>query len=137
MGVWVDPSGARGFALCPFDHLGQTVIAEVDPHVFADFGPYRQQDALSFVVAGAVLMRLTEIARLDRAVDSADDLRQRDRFRLAGQDIAASDAALRPHQPGTFQRQEDLLEVGLRKAGPRRDVTNRLGRRLLRVKGER
>ena len=43
-----------------------------------DVGPDGQQHALALVVAGAVGVGLAEVAGGDRAVDGADDLRQRD-----------------------------------------------------------
>jgi len=85
------------------------------------------------VVAGAVLVRLAEVTGDDGAVDGADDLRQRDLARRPGQDVAAADAALRPHEAGALEREQDLLEVRLGERGPLGDVANRRGTLALRV----
>ena len=57
--------------------------------------------------------------------------------RVPGQDVATADAALRTHQPGALEGEEDLLEVWLRQAGALGDVAH--GRRpgLVGVQGER
>ncbi len=86
--------------------------------MFADFGPDGQQDTLALVVAGPVLVGLTEVAGDDRPLDRADDLAQRDGIGLAGQDVAAADTTLGANQAGALQREKDLLQVGLGKAGP-------------------
>ncbi len=43
----------------------------------------------------------------------------------SGQHVAAADPPLRPHQPGTLEREQDLLEVGLGQAGALGDVAHR------------
>ena len=50
------------------------------PHVFAGGVPYGQEDALTFVVARSVLVRLAEVAQGDGSVDGRDDLREVDLF---------------------------------------------------------
>ena len=50
--------------------------------------------------------------------------------RVAGEHVAAADAALRPHEPGALEGEQDLLEVGLGEAGALGDVAHR-GRALL------
>ena len=94
-------------------------------HVFADVGPHRQQHALAFVVAGAVLVGLAEVADHDRAVDRADDLRQRDVRRRSGQDVAPANAALGPHQTCALEGEKDLFQVWLGKPGALGNVTDR------------
>ena len=42
-----------------------------------------------------------------------------------GEDVAAPDAPLGADEAGAFQRQQDLLEVGLGKPGPLGDVADR------------
>ena len=96
-------------------------------HLLAGRLPDRQQHALALVVAGAVLVRLAEVAEADRAVDRGEDLAEADLRRAAGEHVAAADAALRPHQPGALQRQQDLLEVRLGDAGALGDVAHRRG----------
>ena len=82
-------------------------------HELAGLVPDRDQDALAFVVAGTVAVRLAEVADRDRSVDRRDDLRQLDSGWVPGQDIAATDAAFGAHQPGALEGEEDLLEVWL------------------------
>ena len=96
-----------------------------------------QQHALALVVAGAVLVGLAEVADGDRAVDRADDVAERDRRGLAGEDVAAADAPLGADEAGALQRQQDLLEVGLGEPGALGDVADRGGARLVAVQGQR
>ena len=83
------------------------------------------QHALALVVAGAVLVRLAEVAERDRTVDGRHDLGQADLRRVAGEHVAAADAALGAHQAGALQGEQDLLEVGLGEAGALGDVAHR------------
>ena len=64
---WALAAGLRG-------DVGQGVRVERSAHLLADHGPDRQQHALALVVAGAVGVRLAEVAEDDRPVDRADDL---------------------------------------------------------------
>ena len=100
-------------------------------HVLADVGPHRQQDALALVLAGPVLVGPPEVAGHDGPVDGAHDLAQRDLLGRPGEDVAPADAALGAHQPGSFQGEQDLLEVGLGEPRALGDVAHR--RRALRV----
>jgi len=102
----------------------------------ADVGPDGQEDALALVVAGAVLVGLTEVAGGDGSVDGGDDLRQGDLLGWAGQDVAATDAPLGADEAGTLEGQEDLLEVGLGQAGALGDIPNGC-RRLGSMEGQR
>ena len=95
------------------------------------------QHALALVVAGAVLVRLAEVAERDRAVDGRHDLRQPDVLRVAGEHVAAADAALGAHQPGALEGEQDLLEVRLRQAGALGDVAHRRRAVGVGVEGER
>ena len=104
-------------------------------HVLANVGPDRQQHALAFVVASAVLVRLTEVPDHDRAVYGADDLAERYLLGHAREDVTTADAAFRADQPGTFERKQDLFQVRLREAGPLGDVSNG-GRRVLLTEGQ-
>ena len=82
-------------------------------------------------------MWLAEVADGDRPIDRRDDLGELDPGRVAGEDVAAADAALRTDQPGTLEGQEDLFEVWLGQAGALGDVAD--GRRagVVGVQGER
>ena len=44
---------------------------------------------------------------------------------VAGEHVAAADAALGAHQPGALEGEQDLLEVGLGQAGALGDVAHR------------
>ncbi len=70
-------------------------------------------------------MGLAEVAGHDGPVHGGDDLGQGDLLGGAGQDVAAPDAPLGADQAGTFEGEEDLLEVGLGQAGPLGDVPHR------------
>jgi hypothetical protein len=49
-------------ALGACDHVGQIEGVEVRAHVLAEVGPHGEQDALSLVIAGSVLVRKPEVA---------------------------------------------------------------------------
>jgi hypothetical protein len=51
------------------------------------------------VVAGAVGVRLPEVAEGDRAVDGREDLGDADLLGGAGEDVPATDTALGPDEP--------------------------------------
>ena len=102
----------------------------------ADRVPDCEQDALTFVVTGAILMRLAEIAESDRAVDSSNDHPDRDLGWIASHDIAAADAALGPHQTCALERKQNLLEVGLGQTCALRNVAHR-GRQAVVVQDQR
>lgn len=91
----------------------------------ADRVPDGEQHALSLVVARTILMRLAEIAESDRAVDCSNDHPDRDLGRVASHDVPAADAALGSHQPGPFERQQDLLEIRLGQTCALCDVAHR------------
>ena len=93
----------------------QRVLLEVMPHVLAGCVPDGQQNALSFVAAGAVLVRLSEIANRDRPVNGGDDLGQLDVFGILCENVTTTDATLRSNESRALQREKDLLEVRLRK----------------------
>ena len=94
-------------------------------HVLADLRPDGQENALTLVVTGTVLVRQAKVAGDDRSVDRRDDRAQGDLLWRACQDVAAADAALGADQASAFQRQEDLLQIGLGESGSLRDVTHR------------
>jgi len=87
---------------------------EVMFHVFTRLLPDRQKNALALVVARPVLMRLAEITQSDRTVDCGDDFGQANVGRGSRQGVPAAHAALRAHESGSFESQEDLFEIGLR-----------------------
>jgi len=107
--------------------VGQGEAVELVADAAADAGPHRQQHALALVVARAVLVGLPEVAQGDGAVDRRHDLAEGDEARLSGEDVPAADAALGPDDARALERQQDLLEVGLRQPGPLGDVAHRRG----------
>ena len=82
-------------------------------HHFAGFFPDRQEHALAFVIAGAVLMRLAKIAERDRTVNCRQDLGQSDLGGWPCQNVATAHATLGTHEPGPLECEEDLFEVWL------------------------
>ena len=111
--------------------VGEGEAVEVGAHVFAGLVPDAEQHALALVVAGAVLVRLAEVAEGDRSVDGRHDLGQPDLLGRSGEDVAATDATLGSHQPGTLQGEEDLFEVRLGECSALGDVADRRGSRLV------
>ena len=93
----------------------------------ADVGPHLEQHALALVVARPVRVRLAEVAGHDRPVDRRHDLAERDLARRARQHVAAAHAALGAHEAGALERQQDLLQVGLREPGSLGDVAHGSG----------
>ena len=79
----------------------------------AHLGPDGEEHALALVVAGSAGVGLAEVAGHDGPVDRRDDLGQGDLLGGAGQHVAAAHPPLGTHQPGAFEGQEDLLQVGL------------------------
>lgn len=90
-----------------------------------DKTPDAEQYTLTFMIAGAVAVGVTEVTRDNRTVDCCDNFTQPDLGRGAGQEIASADATLRPHQAGPFERQQDLFEVRLGQCGALSDVPDR------------
>ena len=93
--------------------------------MLADLCPYREQGALTLVVARPAHVGFAEVTDHDRPVDGRDDLAERELVRSAGQDVAASDATLGAHEPGTLQSEEYLLQVRLREPRAFGDVPHR------------
>jgi hypothetical protein len=59
----------------------------------SDLCPYSEEDALTLVVAGPVLVRFTEVSRNDWAVDCTDDLCKGDLCRRSCEHISSTDTA--------------------------------------------
>lgn len=87
--------------------------------------PDRVEDALSFVIARAFLVRLAEITNGDGSVHGRNDFAQLDGAGIARQHVAAADAALGTHETRALEGQQDLFEIGLRQPGAFSDVPNR------------
>ena len=118
------------------DHVGQREARQVLSHVISDVGPDAEEHALTLVIARAVLVGLTEVARHDWSIDRRHDLGECDAFSRSRQYVAAADAALGAHETDALQTQEDLFEVRLGQAGAIGEVTNRGGRREVGAQGE-
>ena len=82
------------------------------PDGLADVRPYRQEDALSLVVARSVLVGLAEVARRDGPVDGRDDLGQRDLLGRAGQDVTAPDPRLERTRPAPLRARRICSRYG-------------------------
>ena len=113
------------YATRPRRDVGEREGIQVAAHMNSYLGPNGEEDALALVVARAVLVGFAEVTSLNGPVDSAHDLAERDLLRWSGENVPAANPPLGPDDTGAFQRQQDLLQVGLRKAGPFRDVSNR------------
>ena len=107
------------------------------PHVLAHVGPHGQQDALTLVFTGTVLVRPPEVAGHDGTVDGAHDLSQGDVPGGSGQDVPTAHATLRADQARPLEGEKDLLELGLGETGPLRDVAHRRRRRFAGAQSER
>ncbi len=97
---------SRGRALLAtgfFHHISQREGGEVVMHVPSYILPYRQQDTLSLVFAGSVLVRLSEITSSDRPVDSTYHLCKSDVFRWMSKDISTAYPSLGSDQAGSLQ----------------------------------
>ena len=86
--------------------------------------PDRQQHALSLVIAGPILVRLTEVAECDRSINGPDDHPDGDLGGISSHDVAAPDPPFGSDQPGTLERQQDLLQVRLGQARALGDVAH-------------
>jgi hypothetical protein len=105
-------------------------------HVIAHVGPDAEQDALTLVVTGAVLVGFAKIARRDRPVNRGHDLSQGDGLGRPGEHVAAAHATFGTHEPYSLQAQQDLLEVRLGETGAFGQVANRRGLAVIVAKGQ-
>ena len=126
-----------GVTACDGRDAGEGEAFEVGAHVVAGLVPDAEQDALAFVVAGAVLMGLAEVAECDGAVDGRHDLGESDVDGVAGEDVAAADASFRLDQAGALEGEQDLFEVRLGECGAFGDVAHRGGAALVCVQCQR
>ena len=94
-------------------------------HVFTGNVPDRQENAMAFVIARAILMRLSEVAERDWAICCGNDLRKKDLRGRSGKHVSSADTALRPDETRTFQHEKNLFEVGLGEPSALGDVLHR------------
>ena len=93
---------------CSSREVGERVPLQVAAHLVGDRDPHLLQHAVTL----AVVVLVGEGG--ERTVDGGEDLRERDLLGRAREHVAAADAALGPHQSRALDREQDLLEVGLR-----------------------
>jgi hypothetical protein len=94
-------------------------------HVVSCNIPNGEQDALSFVIARAILMGLAKVTKSDGAVYGRNNVRQTNIAWSFSQYVAATNAALRTHKSGAFQSEKDLFEIGLRKSSALGNISDR------------
>jgi len=98
---------------CLIHHVRQRKAGQMVLHVVSDVGPHREENALSLVVAGSILVRLTEITRHNGSVDGRHDFRESDLVHRTGEDVPSANATLGADQSSSLERQQDLLEIRL------------------------
>lgn len=84
-------------------HVRQRVTGQVFAHVASHVGPDAEKDALSLVIAGPVLMGLTEVTSDNRPVNGGHDFGQRDRFGRPCQEVATPNAAFGADEPDALE----------------------------------
>ena len=103
----------------PLDELRERHLLEIPAGLVRHADPDLLQDAVAFAVVG--VLGEGELRTFDRG----DDLGERDLARRACEHVAAAHPALRAHEARALHREQDLLEVGLREAGPLGDLLDR------------
>jgi hypothetical protein len=129
--------GPRAVATCSIGDVCQRESLEVLTHVVTGLFPDRKENALPFMVAGAVLMRFAEVAKSDRSVDCRNDLAQSDVFGRACEGVPASDTALGLHEPSALQGEQDLFQVRLGESCSFGDVLDGSRTRIVGVQSQR
>jgi hypothetical protein len=104
-----------------FDEFRERDAFEHAASVFGDVHPDLLQYAVALAVIGVFVHR--EL----RAFNRAHDVRQRDVLGRAREHVTAAHAALGTHQARAFDREEDLLEIGLREVRALGDFLDRRG----------
>jgi hypothetical protein len=94
-------------------------------HMLTRDVPDGEKDAMSLVIACAVLVRLSKIAKRDWAISCRNDLRKQDVLRRSSEHVPATDAALGLHESGALEDEQDLFEIRLGQTCSRSDVTYR------------
>ena len=119
------------------DEVREGDLAQQGPHLFANRRPHRQQNALPFVVACPVGVRLAEVTEGDWAIHGGEDGCQRDVLRVSGKDVPASNAPLGLHEARTLESEENLFEVWLGEPGALGNVAHRRRTGLVEVQRQR
>lgn len=94
-------------------HVRQRKAGQMVLHVVSNVGPHCEENALSLVIAGSILVRLTKIARHNGPVDGRYDLSEGDLVHRTSEDVSSANTTLRADQSGSLERQQDLLEIRL------------------------
>jgi hypothetical protein len=77
------------------------------------------------MITGSIFVGLTKVTRDNWSIHGGDDLSQVYGLGFASQDVTAPHASFGANQTSPLERQEDLFEVGLGKAGAFSNVSNR------------
>ena len=107
---WFAPPGLQ-------HQVGEGKTREVLTHVGAHVRPDVEQDALTLVVAGSLLVGLAEVARHDWSINCGHDVGQGDGVGAARENVAPTNSALRTHEPHALQAEQNLFEIRLGEAG--------------------
>ena len=118
-------------------NISKRVCAKMFSHVSSSKIPNRQQNTLSVVIAGAVLVWRAKISQGNRAINSRNNVRQTNLRSRASQNVPAANSAFGFHQASTFKCQQDLLQIRLRKRRSFSDITYRSRACRFGVDGER
>jgi hypothetical protein len=129
--------GPRFVSVGNTGNVSKRVCAKMFSHVSSRKIPNRQQNTLSVVIAGAILVWRTKISQSNWAINSRNNVRQSNLRSRASQDVSAANSAFGFHQASTFKRQQDLLQIRLRKRRSFSDITHRSRTCRFGVDGER
>ncbi len=129
--------GPRFVSVCNTGNVSKRVCTKMFSHVSSSKIPNREQNALSVVIAGTVLVWRTKITQGNWAINSRNNVRQTNLRSRASQNVPASNSAFGFHQASTFKCQQDLLQIRLRKRRSFGDITDRSRARRFGVDGER
>jgi len=120
----------RGLALAGLgatslsNHIGQGVSREVESHVFTNFGPDAEQNALAFVVARPIPVGLAKVTGDNRSIHRGHNFGQGNSVGRSSQEVPPADSPLGAHQTNSLEGEQNLLEVGLRESGAGGQVSN-------------
>jgi len=129
--------GPRFVSVGNTGNVSKRVCAKMFSHVSSSKIPNRQQNTLSVVIAGAVLVWRAKISQGNWTINSRNNVRQTNLRSRASQNVPAPNSAFRFHQASTFKRQQDLLQIRLRKRRSFSDITHRSWACRFSVDGER
>jgi hypothetical protein len=117
-------------------HILEREARQVLTHVATDVGPNTQENALSFVITGAILMGFSKVACSDWSVNGGNDFCQGNCVSRPGEYVSSADAPLGSNQTSAFEIEKNLLEVGLGESGTFCKVTDRSGSAIVVTKSQ-